>query len=233
MKLIPILLIVSVSFLSILPAQALKSDRDQPADIEADDIEFDFPNGTKTYKKNVLIVQGTLRIKADELVTQDDLNGDLSKATATGSPARFKQRPDDKPDDVEGWAQRIVVDQQKNLLTLYGDASLKQGTQTAQGETIEYNMETDVLKVLGNGQLNQSGADGTDNSDKKIEDPFKDDPLPVVAPTQTATTSTEQTTTPNTTPNTQNSAEKGSSTDTQTVTPAPSGRSRLIINPKN
>ena len=35
-------------------ALALKTDRDQPADIEADDIEFNFQKGTRTYLDNVL-----------------------------------------------------------------------------------------------------------------------------------------------------------------------------------
>ena len=98
-------------------AMALKSDRDQPADIEADDIEFDFKKGTRTYINNVLAIQGTLRLKADKLIAEYD-GSELKSATMWGSLARFKQRPDGKEHDVEGWAKKIVVDQQANTLTL-------------------------------------------------------------------------------------------------------------------
>ena len=206
-------------------ALALSTDRDQPAEIEADDIEFDFTKGTKTYKENVLIVQGTLRIKADHLVTQDDANGELAEATATGSLARFRQRPDDKPDDVEGWAEKIVVDQANNILTLYGKAGLKQGADTAQGETIVYNMATDTLKVQGGAKVETAGADGQAPSGRRLEDPFKDDPIPTLP---VASQSVEQQNESNNTE--QDPAEPVD--DTPAIAPTPSGRSRLIIQPK-
>jgi len=212
-------------------ALALSTDRDQPADIEADDIEFDFKKGIRVYKKNVLIVQGTLQIKADELVTLYDGDGELSEATATGSLARFKQRPDGKPDDVEGWAEKIVVDQANNILTLYGQAGLKQGADTAQGETIIYNMATDTLKVQGGAKVGTAGTDGQAPNDRKLEDPFKDSPIPVPP---VAAQSTNDVTTPG---GGQNNGTSPESTEVEpaTVVPStvPSGRSRLIIQPKS
>jgi len=76
-------------------AMALKSDRDQPADIEAEDIEFDFKKGTRTYLSNVIAIQGTLRLKADKLIA-NYTDGELKKATMWGSLARFASRPDGK-----------------------------------------------------------------------------------------------------------------------------------------
>ena len=59
---------------------ALKSDRDQPAEIEADNTEIDFKSGVHTLTDNVLFVQGTLRLKADKLVAVRNKKGDLEKA---------------------------------------------------------------------------------------------------------------------------------------------------------
>ncbi|MFT6712331.1 MAG: lipopolysaccharide export system protein LptA, partial [Arenicella sp.] len=100
-------LLTTIALLAATTTQvlALSTDRDQPAEIEADDIEFDFKNGTRTYIKNVLVVQGTLRITADKVIANYG-EKDLENATAWGSLARFKQRPDDKPDDTEGWARK-------------------------------------------------------------------------------------------------------------------------------
>ena len=204
---------------------ALKSDRDQPADIEADDIEFDFQKGTRTYVDNVLAVQGTLRLKADKLhaIYKD---GELDTATLWGSLARFKQRPDNKPDDVEGWAKKIIVDQEANTLTLVGQAALRQGGDTARGDTIVYNMATDTLKDRGGGQLGTKGAKPTSDQPtprRKIEDPFADDPIPASPPA--------------TKPNAAQRVENSSSGTAETEqAPEPvrtsSGRSRLIIQPK-
>lgn len=214
---------------------ALKSDRDQPADIEADDIEFDFQKGTRTYVDNVLAVQGTLRLKADKLhaIYKD---GELDTATLWGSLARFKQRPDDKPDDVEGWAKKIIVDQDANTLTLIGQAALRQGGDTARGDTIVYNMATDTLKVRGNSQLGTRGAQPTSDQPtprRNIEDPFANDPIPADTPTAPTNTATAQ---PTSSTSSTNSVENSVSETVQERVPQPeqtsSGRSRLIIQPK-
>jgi len=211
------LLAILLSALISTQALALKSDRDQPADIEADDIEFDFKKGTRTYTNNVLAVQGTLRLKADKLnaIYKD---GELDSATAWGSLARFKQRPDDKPDDVEGWAKKIIVDQKTNTLTLIGQAALRQGGDTARGDTIIYNMTNDTLKVRGGSQIGTKGTKPKSNQPpkRKIVDPFANDPIPQEIPPAKATKSAESTT----------------QEQTPQSVPTRSGRSRLIIQPK-
>ena len=207
---------------------ALKSDRDQPADIEADDIEFDFQKGTRTYVDNVLAIQGTLRLKADKLhaVYKD---GELDTATLWGSLARFKQRPDNKPDDVEGWAKKIVVDQKANTLTLVGQAALRQGGDTARGDTIVYNMANDTLKVRGAGQLGTKGAKPTSDQPtprRQIDDPFADDPIPGDAPTATPKAAAKAE------GQAGDQVEDAQQDSTSEAVPTRSGRSRLIIQPK-
>jgi len=197
-----------------MQVQALKSDRDQPAEIEADDIEFDFPKGIRTYIKDVLVIQGTLRLKADKLVGIYK-DGELVKATAWGSLARFKQRPDDKPEDVEGWAKKIVVDQKANTLTLIGKAALKQGIDTARGETIIYNMATDKLQIKGGAKLAGGGKEGAKKPKREIEDPFKDENSQ--GPEELAPSATSST----------------NAVNNETATPSSNGRSRLIIRPKS
>lgn len=191
-------------------SHALKSDRNQPAEIEADNTEIDFKSGVRTLTNNVLVVQGTLRLKADKLVAIYNKSGDLSKATAWGSLARFKQRPDDKPDDVEGWGKKMVVDYTDNTLTLIGSAALKQGETTARGETIIYNMETDKLQILGNSNVKTAGKNTTPK--RTIKDPFSEDSQ---GPANTIPSNIEQT-------------QQFNNQDS----PAPAGRSRLIIQPK-
>jgi len=181
---------------------ALKSDRDQPAQIEADNTEVNFRTGVRTLE--------------------------LVKAVADGTLARFKQRPDNKPEDVEGWAKNIFVDYPKNTITLTGKAALKQGGATATGDKIVYNMETDVLTIVGNSGIGTVGKNG-DTPKRKLKDPFSDDaPSPNTGNTKKTSTNTSKT-------------EKATDSTTETIEeeatqdqpePLKSGRSRLILQPK-
>ena len=218
---------------------ALSTDRDQPAEIEADDIEFDFKNGTRTYLKNVLVIQGSLRIKADKVVANYG-EKDLENATAWGSLARFKQRPDDKPDDTEGWARKIIVDQVKNTITLIGKAALKQGPNTARGDTIVYNMATDKMKISGGSKVQAAGKDGQAPK-RKLADPFKGDnqgppeataakPIPKAGTTVAEGTSNKGGST--TSPAEKEAVVEDLQDDEPAPAPTKSGRSRLIIQPK-
>ena len=129
-------------------AFALDSDRDQPASVEADEVEYDFRTGVRTYKGNVIVEQGSLRITGDKLVVKykDDK---LQSATAWGNLASFKQRPEGKSQDVVGKGKKILLDQIKNTLTLLDSASLQQGTDVAKGEMIVYDLNKEKLSIKG------------------------------------------------------------------------------------
>lgn len=228
----------AIAFIALVvssSAMALKSDRDQPADIEADDTLFDFKTGKRTFTGNVIVIQGTLRIKADK-VEANYKDGELQNATAWGKPARFKQRPDGKPDDVEGSGRKIFVNSIKNTLLLTSRANLKQGGTNVNGESILYNMANDTLKVQGGTTLKKTGKDGKATPNRKLKDPFADDPLPNTKPKKT-------------TKKGKGKKGKGEKNDKskgdeitgseeaeevveQTPPPLPVGRSRLIIQPK-
>ena len=193
---------------------ALKSDRDQPATIEADNTEIDFKSGVRTLTDNVLVVQGTLRLKADKLVAVYNKKGTLEKANVWGSLARFKQRPDNEPHDVEGWGKEMIVDYKTNTLTLIGSAALMQGETTARGEKIVYNMSTNKLRILGNSNIKTSGLQETSTKPKRtISDPFSDDDQ---GPTSDIKSNIEQT----------------QNLNDDEVKAVENGRSRLIIQPK-
>jgi len=219
-------------FLSI-QVSALSTDRDQPAEIEADDIEFDFQKGTRTYISNVLVVQGTLRLKADKVIANYEHN-ELAKATAWGSLARFKQRPDGKEFDTEGWAKKIIVDQKQNTITLIGKASVKQGANTAYGETIVYNMANDTMRMKGSAKVGAAGKDGSAPQKRILDDPFKDNaqgPAPLARKKQKKNKKNKK----------NKDGEDEDSNDEETediieeeveIEPVRAGRSRLIIQPK-
>lgn len=222
---------------------ALSSDRDQPADISSDEVDIDLETGRRTFIGNVRFVQGTLKVKGDR-VDATFKDGKLVKAIAYGKPAAFRQRPDGKKDDVEGRGLTIVMNQQNNTLTLKKRASLKQGFDTINGQTIIYNMETDKLKVKGNSAISQNNKKKKSTSKPKTKtDPFFNEKKPAAAPKPNNNDSSkapveEVQTAPSTglPAQSDDKPEKlilpGQASEKKPVRES-SGRSRLIIKPKS
>jgi len=155
--------------LSLAATQAPGADNDQPATIEADQVEFDFRTGERTYTGNVVVVQGSLRITGDKMVMQYDQETDqIEKATSWGSPATFKQRPQGKDEDVYGEGQTIVMDQIENTLTLVEDASLTQSGNTATGNEIVYDMTADRMTVRGLEQTREAEGGSSEGGRARV-----------------------------------------------------------------
>ena len=138
----------SLLFLFSQNAAALESDRNQSVLVEADEVEMDFSSGTRLYRGNVSVRQGTIRILADqiELVYKGE---QLDHGIATGNPAVFRQRPDGKDHDIVGTGRRIELDEIQNIVTFIGDARLRQDRDAIEGERIVYDMARDRMIVRG------------------------------------------------------------------------------------
>ena len=128
---------------------ALDSDRNQPAIVDAQDIEIDFAKGRWIYRGNVTIKKGTLHMTADEiqLIFVNDI---LERAIAHGQPAVFQQQPEGSDYLIRGQAQQIEIDEIKNIAIFSGDAKLQHHRDTITGESIIYFIETEQMTVQGN-----------------------------------------------------------------------------------
>jgi lipopolysaccharide export system protein LptA len=149
---------VLVLLAALLPAQALalKSDRTKPVRITAQKALINEKTGVSTYTGNVIVIQGTLKITA-HVLTVYQKNRRLHRIVATGSPATFKQRPDNKPVDVRGRARNMEYLAHKDIVILKNRASLKQGGNTFRSNHIVYNLNTDQVKAapgVGKGRVN-------------------------------------------------------------------------------
>ena len=144
-----ILLFITIG-LNAAIANALSTDKNEPAVISADDVEFDFSTGVRIYRGNVRLDQGTMKLRADKLIVEykDDV---LQKATAFGEPAVFQQRPDDKPNDVIGKGMKLELDEVNNIVILIDNASINDGEKNASGAMITYDMTNDKMKIVGAG----------------------------------------------------------------------------------
>ena len=142
-----VLLLTTIG-LSSTNVSALSTDKDEPAVISADDVEFDFSTGVRIYRGNVKLDQGTMKLRADKLIVEykDDV---LQKATAFGEPAVFQQRPDDKPNDVIGKGLKMELDEVNNKIILIDNATINDGEKNAAGAMITYDMANDKMKIVG------------------------------------------------------------------------------------
>jgi lipopolysaccharide export system protein LptA len=141
------------------PALAEKADRDMPTQIEASKMSADDARRMTIFEGSVVLTRGTIRLMADRVVVRQDPEG-FQYATATGKPARFRQRQDPKPPETEGvWlegeALRVELDDRSGKIELYDDAHVKRGGDEVAGNYILLDQRSDYFSV-------STGKDGKD-----------------------------------------------------------------------
>jgi lipopolysaccharide export system protein LptA len=106
------------------------------------------------YKGNVLITQGTLVLKADEMEIDASAGQDKEVFIATGSPAEYSQRQENGK-MVRATADRIEYHRQTRTLSLEGHAEVEQNSSSVKGNSIVFNMESE--QIMAQGQDQDSG----------------------------------------------------------------------------
>jgi lipopolysaccharide export system protein LptA len=136
---------------SLMPpsgARAELADRDKPINLEADSMTVDDIKKRSVYQGNVVLTQGTLRIRADKLVITENRDGS-HLGTAHGDPATFRQKREGVDEYIEGFAQRIEYHSGKDVVELFNRAQLKRNQDEVRGNYISYDGKTDFFKVVG------------------------------------------------------------------------------------
>lgn len=136
-----------ISLLLPLPAVALNTDQDQPINIEADTADLDDNAGITVYRGNVIVTQGSLHLTGDT-VTVFSPERNLKEVKAEGNPARFKQRPDNKNEDMRAQSRIMIYRVDEEKLVLLEDAHLWQGKDEISGNRIDYDIKADVGKAV-------------------------------------------------------------------------------------
>jgi lipopolysaccharide export system protein LptA len=143
---IPKIIIALFAFTAASPSLALRSDRDQPIDIQADRVEIKEKEEISEYIGNVHLQQGSLDIRADK-VTVFLKDGRLIKILIIGNPATFKQKPEDNKDIVRSSAMHMEYFASKEHLLLKTNASVVQGDNHFSGDYIEYDTLHSTVKA--------------------------------------------------------------------------------------
>jgi len=134
--------------LLLMPCQlwALASDRDQPIEVEADELEVREQEGISIYKGNVKLVQGSLEINADSVVIHFNDANELTLMEMTGAPATLRQL-DDNQQEMRGEAMQIDYSQTDSLLELRDSARLSQAGDVIESDMIRINTESNSLQA--------------------------------------------------------------------------------------
>lgn len=130
------------------PSMALKSDSDQPVNINSLKQSLDMQSNVSTFTDEVVIRQGTIEINADKVVVTRP-NGEQSKTyiEAFGKPVTFSQMQDNGK-LVKGHAQKIRYDVATQLVTLTENAYLEQLDSNVQGDRITYLVQEQQMQAF-------------------------------------------------------------------------------------
>ncbi len=147
------LLVIHIAALLVVPIAAFadKADRDKPTQIEANRLSADDTRRLTIFEGAVVLTRGTIRLTAERLVVRQDAEG-YQFATATGKPARFRQRQDPKPPDTEGtWiegeALRMEMDDRSGKIELFDNARVNRGGDEVAGNYIFVDQRSDFFSV--------------------------------------------------------------------------------------
>lgn len=152
--------------LAATPAWALKSDRDQPMNVESDALQYESQQQRSVFTGNVVVTKGSITMHGSKLVVTQTAGGkdDAVMYGAPGKRAFYREKRDGGGEQyVEGEGDRIDYDGQADIVKFVGHAEarrLENGKLQDQinGDVITLNNVTEVYNV----DLAQKGKSGQD-----------------------------------------------------------------------
>lgn len=164
------LALAAVGVLAAMPARAEKADRNQPMNIEADQLRHDELRQTSVFTGKVVVTKGSMVLRGARLeVHQDDAGYQSGTVTgAAGQRAFFRQKRDTAPgapqEFIEGEAQTIEYNGKADSVRFASQAELRRyrGAELNDeitGDVIVYNNLTDMFTVDGQKAATNAAGD--------------------------------------------------------------------------
>ncbi len=156
------------------PTQALaeRGDRAKPLEVESDGANnapgavMDLGKKTVVISGNVIITQGSMRIRADRVELREAPDGRRTAVAlgGPGKPASFRQKRDRVDEYVDATAERIEYDSRSDQIRFVGDARSRRligeaVADEATAQLIVYDNVADVVSLQG-GAAAGSGTPG-------------------------------------------------------------------------
>lgn len=155
-------------------ANAERADQDKPIQIEANRMSADETRRLTVFEGDVVLDKGTLSVHADRIVVRQDSDG-FQFATATGAPARFRQKTDPREGEpgvwIEAEAERILIDDRNEKIELFEKARVMRDKDEMRGDYILLDQRSESFTVSG-------GKDGQQGRVQVIIQPKAQPPAP-------------------------------------------------------
>jgi lipopolysaccharide export system protein LptA len=150
---------LTASLLLLQPALAKQDDRNQPIHVvHADSMDgYNQPNSISTFKGNVLITQGTMKLTgeiAKIYTAKEDTSVDHIIVTGTPQKRPHIEQLDDNNNLMTGDADQLYYDNVNGVAILTGNAFVHQQNKgDAHGAKLTYNTQTSYM-------VGESGTNG-------------------------------------------------------------------------
>ena len=129
------------------PAFALKTDRQQPLDVDADRSDGTLGDGTATMQGNILIRQGSLLIRA-ETANVEKTEGKVKRIELIGGPVHLQQEIEEHG-LVTAEAGKMEYEVATGIVTLTGAADVIHPQYHISGEVLVYDMNLQHFQGSG------------------------------------------------------------------------------------
>lgn len=130
-------------------AHALPEDREQRINISSDAMNAGLGSNLVVYSDNVIITQGSLKIRADRVEVYFTPDKEIRRVVAVGRPAHFQQQVLEGENPVKARAQRIEYSVGAEELHLTGEALVDRDGNTLAAEKINYDLTTEQMSARG------------------------------------------------------------------------------------
>ena len=122
------------------PVFAERADREKPMQIEANRISIDDAKKIQILEGDVVVVKGTMVLRADRVVSTEDPYG-FQKGTAFGGKdglARMRQKREGMDEYTDGEAERIEYNTNTEIAEFFHRAWVRSGQDQVRGDYIWY-----------------------------------------------------------------------------------------------
>lgn len=139
-------------FATCVVSHPVALDSNLPITIQSDTASVEQLNRQAVHTGNVIMTQGSHKLRADTLTIKKDAQGNLSVITAIGNPASFTGKQLDDPEPLIATAKTIYYYPDKQLVVLKGLATLEHQKDKFQGPSLSYHLDKQVISATSQSQ---------------------------------------------------------------------------------
>lgn len=157
-KSLALLSLALTAVLTAMPSWALPGDRQEPIHISSDNADIDDAKGVAIYRGDVVMTQGSTKLTGD-IVTIYSANREVKRIVSEGNGKKLAYYEEEQEGDkglLKAWGETIDYNMGTEKIRLIKKARLEQKGDTFTGDQIDY----DQLKQLVNAHSQQGKSNG-------------------------------------------------------------------------